>query len=216
MHKNTVTNALLNILHVLHSIPELNSFRLVGGTAIALQMGHRKSIDIDFFSNEKSDRAAIKKALHAKFQTADLFISEHSLSAELDGVRVELYDEWAMPFLRPVVSADGLRLAALQDLAAFKLSAITGRREKKDYIDLYFLFRALGAESTLKEFRTYDPLLSMKSILFALGEVKVAGENKSPMPDMTQSVAWKEVEDSMILAAKDYIKMAELKKREQI
>ena len=99
-----------------------------------------------------------------------------------------------------------LRLAAMEDLAAFKLSCITERREKKDYIDLFFSFKELGSQSVLVEFKTYNPLLSDKSILFALSEVKSAEENKSPMPHMLIDVSWEEIKDSMVRSAKEYLR----------
>lgn len=182
LHKETVTPALLTLLQTLNAIPLLNSFRLVGGTAIALQIGHRKSIDIDLFSNEKAHKPTIRKVLS-----------------------VELYDDWHIPFLNNIVIDEGIRLSTLEDLAAFKLSAITGRREKKDYIDLYFLFRKLGAQVVIGDFKKYDPLLSPKSILFALLEVGTALENASPMPVLLSSINWNEVKETMILAAKNYV-----------
>ena len=135
-------------------------------------------------------------------------MTEHNILDEIEGVRVELYDDWSIPFRKPAFVEDGLRLASMEDLAAFKLSCITERREKKDYVDLFFLFKALGAQSVLKEFKNYNPLLSEKSILFALSEVRAAAENKSPMPNMLMNVDWREIEQSMVQAAKQYVEAA--------
>ncbi|MBY0433520.1 MAG: nucleotidyl transferase AbiEii/AbiGii toxin family protein [Cyclobacteriaceae bacterium] len=207
LHKETVTPALLRLASVVTGIPELSSFRMVGGTAIALQLGHRKSIDIDFFSNEKTDKNRLRKVLMACFKSTEFFVSPDHLSAEIDGIRIELYDDWMIPFRSEVLLVEGVRLAALQDLAAFKLNAITGRREKKDYIDLYFLFKHLGVRSVLSEFKNYDPLLSPKSILFGLAEVKTAQTNQSAMPDMLMPTAWKEIQSAMIEAGKQYMEI---------
>jgi hypothetical protein len=204
LHRETVTPELFDVLKRLSSSVELESFRLVGGTAISLQLGHRKSIDIAFFSNEIVDKRRLRQVIQSLFPGTEIFLSEHNLVAEIDNVRVELYDEWLLPFKKPCVETEGVRLTALEDLAAFKLSAITGRREKKDYIDLFVLFRRLGTSIVLNNFRSYDPLLSPKSILFALNEVSTAIENKSPMPQMLMEFGWAEIEAAMLDASREY------------
>jgi len=186
----TVKPELTEILTSLCNISELRTFRLVGGTAIALQLGHRKSIDIDFFSTARIDKAVLRKVLGSVFTKSIINVTEHYISFEDKGVRVDIYDDWGMPFLQPEVNLQGVRIAALRDLAAWKLSAITGRREKKDYIDLYFLFQQFEPLQVLDDFTLYDPLLSSKSLLFALSEASAARDNRSPMPEMLTSVVW--------------------------
>jgi hypothetical protein len=212
LHKKSISAELLYLLQFLNSKSEFNQFRLVGGTAIALQLGHRRSIDIDLFSNEKVDKVNLRRLLNKEFLNEQITLTSTNLRAEINGVRLDIYDEWQIPFRKNSVLEDGIRMAALEDLAAFKLSAFTGRREKKDYIDLFFLFKKLGAANVLTEFANYEPLLSPKSVLFALTEVTTAEKNKSPMPDMLMSVSWNEIIESMKLAAKNYIVLAEEKR----
>jgi hypothetical protein len=202
LHKETVSEELLAIAVTLCAIPELELFRIVGGTAVALHIGHRRSIDIDFFSNTTIDRKFVIQALKRKFTTTEFFVSQHNIIAEINGVRVELYDDWSVPFQSDALIEEGLRIASLEDLAAFKLNAITERREKKDYIDLYFLFQKLGVQTAFKAFKISNPLISEKSILFALTEVVSAEENKSPMPDMLFNVSWPEIKNNILDAAK--------------
>lgn len=205
LHKNAVSKELLNTAIALTKLSELSTFRMVDGTAIALQLVHRRSIDIDLFTNEKINKREAVSSLEKVFPESEFYLTQHFIRSVINGIRVELFDDWHTPFLCPPVNQDGLRLAALNDLAAFKLDAIVERREKKDYIDLYFLFRQLGAENILEEFKTYNPYISMKSILFALGEVYVARENKSVMPEMIIDISWREIEQAMTEAAKSYI-----------
>ncbi|QOI96897.1 MAG: nucleotidyl transferase AbiEii/AbiGii toxin family protein [Flammeovirgaceae bacterium] len=207
LFKETVTPQLLETARKLCAVPELASFRMAGGTAIALQLGHRKSVDIDLFSNQKTNKASLRKILANQFKETVFFVSPDRIQAEISGLKVELYDHWLMPFKTPAVEAEGLRLASLTDLTAFKLSAITGRREKKDYIDLYFLFSALGINQLLAQFKEYDPLLSPKSLIFALSEVKAAQANQSVMPDMLKEVSWTDITATMIKASKVYLTM---------
>lgn len=205
IHFETVTAELLEIAQRLCENPQLNMFRIVGGTAIALHMGHRKSVDIDFFTCEKVGKREILPVLRDMFPGTEFYITQHSISAEINGVRVELFDEWHTPFLEKPVIANGLRLASLLDLAAFKLDAIIERREKKDYIDLHVLFQTLGALHVLQQFSSYNPHVSEKSVLFALGEVEVARVNKSVMPEMLINLPWATIEHTIIDAAREFI-----------
>jgi hypothetical protein len=205
IHSETVTAELLEIARRLCANSQLNMFRIVGGTAIALHIGHRKSVDIDFFTCEKVSKREIMLILRSMFPGTEFYITQHSISAEINGVRVELFDEWHTPFLEKPVIADGLRLASVPDLAAFKLDAIIERREKKDYIDLHVIFQKLGALHVLQQFKSYNPHVSEKSVLFALGEVEAARINKSVMPEMLIDLPWVNVEHGMIDAAREFI-----------
>ena len=200
---------LLEVAQLLLSLEQMASFQLVGGTAIALQLGHRKSIDIDLFSNKKVDLRNLSRSIKNAFpETKELTVTQQNISGILKGVRVDIYDEWAIPFRCPPVIEEGISLAALEDLAAFKLSAIIGRREKKDYIDLFFLFKHLSAAKILDDFKEYEPLLSAKSLLFALLEVGTAIENKTPMPEMLVDIDWREIKNAMTEACREYVKLS--------
>ena len=205
LYKNVVTDRILSILKAVNGLEQLSSFRLVGGTAIALQLGHRRSIDIDLFSNEKVIKQVLAKDLEAAFRGSECFITQHAISTRIDDVKIDIFDDWIIPFKEELIIEDGIRMASLKDLAAFKLTAITERREKKDYIDLCFLFQKFGGLTLLKEYHHYNPLLSTKSILFALEQVKEAQANSSPMPEMINPVSWEEISDCMHRAAKEFL-----------
>ncbi len=211
MHVESVTQHLWRVLKILSSIPELQPFRLVGGTALSLQIGHRKSIDIDLFPNEKTDNQRIRSAINKEFKTAIVNVKENSLSAELDGVKVDIYGDWHIPFKTPPGTYNNIRMASLHDIAAFKLSAITNRRHKMDYIDLYFLFNILGMNKVLNDFKKYEPLMSERSIIFALAQSRVAQENKSQMPDMITAVSWDQINTEMMKASRLQMELAKRK-----
>jgi Nucleotidyl transferase AbiEii toxin, Type IV TA system len=207
IYKETVSETLLQVSMSLMAIEELKEFRMVGGTAIALQLGHRKSIDIDLFSNEKVDLRKAAQALKDSFpEIPHVTLTENNLSVVIRGIKLDIYHDWSIPFKKPLVIENDIRIAALEDLAAFKLSAIVGRREKKDYIDLFFLFKSLNSDKVLSDFKTYEPLLSDKSLLFALTEVDSAQENKSAMPDMLIDFDWNELKNNLKEVAKQYVK----------
>ncbi len=206
MHKETVTPELLEVLHKLMSVEELTPFRLVGGTAIALQIGHRKSIDIDLFCNEQVNKRSIVASLQQTFANTECFTTSYSINARINDVKIDIYDQWSIPFHKPFLKEEGIRISALEDIAAFKLTAFTERREKKDYIDLYFLFNKFDGVELLKYYKNYNPLLSQKSLLFALHEIDTAEVNKSVMPEMLLPFSWTQAKKKMHQVAKDYFR----------
>jgi predicted nucleotidyltransferase component of viral defense system len=150
LHRETIGPELADVARALVTAPALNAFRIVGGTAVALHIGHRTSVDIDFFSNEKVSKQTILRFLNGRFPGSEFFVTEHNILGEIEGVRVDFYDDWTIPFKKPAVVEDGLRLASMEDLAAFKLSCITELREKKDYIDLFFFGQSTGFSICVK------------------------------------------------------------------
>lgn len=206
MHKEAITPEMLDVLHKLMSVEALAPFRLVGGTAIALQIGHRKSIDIDLFCNEQVNKQSIVASIQQNFADTECFTTSYCINARIKDVKIDIYDQWSIPFVKPILTEDGIRISALEDLAAFKLTAFTERREKKDYIDLYFLFNKFDGVELLKDYKKYNPLLSQKSLLFALHEVDTAEVNKSVMPEMLLPFSWTQAKKKMHQVAKDYFR----------
>lgn len=121
---------------------EDEGFYLGGGTALALHLGHRKSIDLDWFTTEKIDDPI---RLVARVRDADITIEEArtdkgTVHGKIDGVRLSLL-EYRYPLLGPVarLEGSGVPIAALEDLAAMKLSAIAQRGTRRDFMDVHAL-----------------------------------------------------------------------------
>jgi hypothetical protein len=197
MYSESVTPELLEVLR----------------TAISLQMGHRLSIDIDLFCNEKVNKQRVVAALQADFIDTQVTTTNDGIKAFIKDIKIDIYDDWSIPFKKPVITANGIRLSDLEDLASFKLTAFTERREKKDYIDLYFLFKKFGGIKLLERYKSYNPLLSPKSILFALEEVDTAISNKSVMPKMLVPFSWEIAKESFHLLADEYLHFLQNQRR---
>lgn len=211
----TVDTALLQVAAELCIIPEFNLFRIVGDTAVALQLGHRTSIDIDFFSTHKLSHPKPSTILKRHFPEATIYQREYGTSANIMGVKVDIFDDWHIPFSDPPVIENRLRLTSLRDLAIFKIQCIVERREKKDYIDLFYLFQKLDAQTILQDFKKVEPMLSDNSILFALGETEAAFSNQSPMPAMISSFSVNEVINRLNTIRIDFFKTIEKPQRKQ-
>ncbi len=148
-------------------------FYLAGGTALALQLGHRDSIDFDFFTTGDVDTTSLWQQIETVFIGHHLQKTQEekdTLSLVLDGdVRISFFG-YHYPLLEPVIPANGLELASVLDIGCMKLSAITGRSTLKDYVDLYFIFKKMNLatllEASSKKFPTLDQALILKSLVY--------------------------------------------------
>ena len=117
---------------------------LYGGTAVSLHLGHRKSVDFDFFHDRPLDRRALQTAFAFMGQAQTLQESKDTLVVLASGVKLSFFG--GMPFGRvgdPLLTLDGVaEVASLEDLMAHKLKVILQRAEKKDYQDIAAMLRA--------------------------------------------------------------------------
>jgi len=133
LHYQTIDAPTLEILKRLLQMQVFNELRLVGGTSLALQLGHRKSIDLDLFGSLEADDFLVSKALKTFNSVTILQKSENITIYSIEGIKVDIVN-YTYPWLSAVKIEDGIKLAHLEDIAAMKLSAITGRGTKKDFI----------------------------------------------------------------------------------
>jgi Nucleotidyl transferase AbiEii toxin, Type IV TA system len=191
------------------SLPWASGFLLVGGTNVALQIGHRLSVDIDLFTNTIFVPGELLSKVERDFsiERNRVVIDESGLVLFLKpgDIKVDLFHVDLEMKLPPIIE-DGMRLANLMDVAAMKMEAMVQRREKKDYIDLHFIFKKLDPLKCLEHFHQVDRYCSPKSVAFALTEVESAVKNKSEMPTMLMPVDWNEIENEFRSLARMYAK----------
>jgi len=114
---------------------------LAGGTALAIYLGHRHSVDLDWFAPVLEDPLALAARIRDAGLTMEVRnIAKGTLEGTVGGVRVS-FMEYRYPMLRKTIrwKAKGVALASLDDLAAMKLSAVAQRGSRKDFIDIYAL-----------------------------------------------------------------------------
>jgi len=146
LHTQTVNPELLELLRKIMRTSQFDEFLLVGGTSLALQMGHRNSIDIDLFGNREINEELFTKILN-DFGTFEVFKrNKNILITSINGVKTDFVN-YQYPLLKKPLIIDNIRMASKEDIAAMKLNAISGRGSKKDFMDLFFLLK----EFTLNE-----------------------------------------------------------------
>lgn len=149
LQTQTVSPELLELLNILMKTEVFSDFLLVGGTSLALQIGHRNSIDIDLFGKCEIEEELFTKIL-SELGVFEVFKrSKNILITSINGVKVDFVN-YQYPLLKECLVKDGIRFASKEDIAAMKLNAILGRGSKKDFIDLYFLLNDFSLEQMLE------------------------------------------------------------------
>jgi hypothetical protein len=111
----------------------------VGGTALSLQLGHRKSIDIDLFTPYPFDAHAMADHLESTYKAEDINVLGNTLYSYIDNVKTDMLAH-RYPWIGPVQEIEGIRMASLDDIAAMKLNAIVNDGSRlKDFVDIHFL-----------------------------------------------------------------------------
>ncbi len=175
LHRNTVTSSMMAIAQtVIDSLDK--KYYLAGGTALALRIGHRTSVDLDYFINSDIDTKRLQAEIVDVF-TADAvqvtFEEKNTLWLQISGVKVSFITR-KEELLTPVDDVEMFRLASVDDLTIMKLSAICGREEYKDYFDLACISKREDVRRWVpmwqKTYPNADPI-SWIIALSAVGEV---------------------------------------------
>ena len=180
-------------LEILRKSGILQDFYLVGGTGVALQLKHRLSLDLDFFTKKDIDT----KELIQKIKNLGSFSIEKEAQNSLTGVfqgTIITFLKYDYPCLFQFKNLRGIKIADLKDIGCMKISAVSSRGVKKDFIDLFFICQktiSLGELLKLfeKKYKSVD--YNMIHILKSLIYFKDA--EKDPMPKMIIPISWKEV-----------------------
>lgn len=139
MHKEIFTDKQVELLPYLAKFQR--SFYLAGGTAIALHIGHRRSIDFDMFAHSKLYKSKIKeKLLQIPFDQVPLFEDVDQLHLFINQVKITFFS-FPYPILHPIKAESTFSIPSLLTLAAMKAFALGRRSKWKDYVDLYFILQ---------------------------------------------------------------------------
>ena len=128
----------------------------------------------------------------------------------IENLKVDLYN-WAVPFIGEPYISEGLRLASLKDIAAFKLDAITTRKTKKNYYDLYFLLNKLSLEEMVSAYKEKYPYNSSKNVIVGLSSCSAADNDEQP--ELLKPLSWTEVKTALINEILQYEKKLLFKRK---
>jgi len=166
-----LTESRKKILPLLVSWKE--KFYLAGGTGLALQIGHRDSVDFDFFSNNSFDPNIKIKELLKHFDQKSFSVTQiekNTLSILLNSEIKISFMTYDYPLVKPLISSEYLNIASIPDIACMKLSTIMQRSALKDYVDLYEIMKIYNLEQLLsfskKKYPTIDLAVILKSLSY--------------------------------------------------
>ncbi|OQX78760.1 MAG: hypothetical protein B6D61_04755 [Bacteroidetes bacterium 4484_249] len=190
-----VEPATLELLKELMSKSYLDRFSLVGGTALALHLGHRISVDIDLFTLDDFNSDELLTDLSTDFNTIKPLVkTKNSLLLELDGIRTDLI-KFNYPFQKIIIK-DDIRLLSLEDIAPMKLDAITGRGKKKDFFDLFYLLQNFTLPELLDLYQQKYHHSTLFHVIKSLTWFEDAEIDTEPLV-IDKSVTWKIVKSKI-------------------
>ena len=212
LHLQTVTPTLLKIIRAVCAAPFFQNFRLVGGTALSLHLGHRQSVDADFFSNENFETEEAFRVLSEILPSFTILKqSAHGFAAMYEGVKLDIYT-WGAPFKLPPIEKEGIRMADLPDVASLKFEAIINRKEEKDFRDIYALLQRFSLEQLLGFFHQRYPHHSMRVPTDHLLAAPYVERDTSIV--LFQKLEWEELSSAIVEAVRYYYEEKKRKKEE--
>ena len=190
LHLNTVSELLWNSLNELMLIEEFDSFRIVGGTSLSLQIGHRESVDIDLFTDSEYgsiDFDNLEAILKQKFQYVDststteigfgksFFIG----SNESKLVKLDLF--YTDPFVFPITIENNVRFSSIPEVIAMKFEVIGQGGRKKDFWDIHELLNSYTLDEMIEFYLRRNPYgYSKKELTTQIVDFTVAEDDFTP------------------------------------
>lgn len=205
LHWNAITPAMREVMSAFSKTPLANEFYLAGGTALALQLGHRLSVDLDYFSQTQSDIPALAEPLRRALKAFAPVLADSAwgnlvfLAGE---VRVGFYG-YGYDLVRPLLQTEAGRLASVEDIALMKMDALLARASRKDFYDLYFI----GRQIPLRELfdmaaQKYPGVRDFEAQVVKHMAYFERAEQETP-PQILEAVDWETVKDWFRKQAKE-------------
>jgi predicted nucleotidyltransferase component of viral defense system len=200
LQTRTIEPRTLELLKELMSLSMLNSFYLVGGTALALQLGHRVSIDLDLFTSEPFDPNELIQKMTEKFDFSVVSEGSGMVISTIDDIKVD-FVKMSYPILFPSVLEEQVRMLDIRDIAAMKLKAVTQRGSKKDFYDIYFLLQVMSLDEIIRLFREKFKQYEIFHVIKSLTYFEDAENNADPIV-FDKKLTWQKVKTEIIRTIK--------------
>jgi hypothetical protein len=188
------------------NLQEAGDFYLAGGTALALQLGHRTSLDFDFYSEKPFDSLKLLTILQQ--HTPEVVVQDQSE----DTLRIFSKDTelsffaYPYPFLKPSLNFETIKLASKEDIAAMKLIAVVQRGTQRDFVDIYFLLQEFSLEDMLmfvsQKFPGYQEMVLLKALVYF--EDAESNEPRRGVRVFLPNYSWEAAKDYIVAEVKQY------------
>lgn len=205
MRAESIDKKTSQVLEKIKSSGIVEYFYLAGGTALALQIGHRQSIDLDWFSAAAFSVSKLKKGLSSLGKLEVVSEDEGTLNALLNGIKISFF-HYNYRQIFPLLEFNGLKIADERDIAAMKLDATSSRGSKKDFIDVYFLLQRYSLKELIGFFESkyretqYNKMHILKSLAY------FENADNEPMPIMLKPADWNKVKNFISSQVNDFLR----------
>jgi len=182
---------------------------MAGGTALAIQLGHRESIDLDFFSQKYFSTNKLKNKISSIGEFTVEYEDDITLDGILDGVKLSFF-YYEHKLLFPLIDFEKIKLADAKDISAMKIDAVSSRGSKKDFVDIYFLMQEYGLPEILTFFTEkykgvkYNKLHILKSLSY------FEDADKEPELRMLKNIEWTEIKKVISKEVQEELKVNKL------
>lgn len=207
LQKQTIEPETLSVLNKIMDIPFLTDFQLVGGTALALKYGHRKSIDLDLFTNKSFEKQTLIEILETTFKSSFAYDGKSTkwgLFCFIDNVKVD-FVHYPHPIIGQYEVVENIRLASNKDLVAMKIQAILGRGAKKDFWDVAELLKYFSLQEMI-DFHGEKFPTQMLGISIPQALVYFEDAESTPEPISLNNLNWTDIKLFIREKVSEYLK----------
>ena len=202
LQKKAVEPATLELLKRISSLTLISNFALGGGTNLALRLGHRVSIDLDFFANSEFTNSIVFQTITHEFPGAELLFEQNqTMMFNINGIKVD-FILYPFKWLKPFELIEKARLVSLSDIIPMKLQALSNRFSKKDFWDIAFLLKDFSLKKMMEIFTTKFPQIDPGFIIHSL--VSFDEAEKDPDPICISHITWSEIKIQLEATVIDY------------
>lgn len=184
-----------------------SGFYLAGGTALALQLGHRTSLDFDFYNIHHFDRKKLYDKIDEHFKNESLKISERkdTLFCNIKGIDLSFF-WYSYPLITKPTIIKGVTVAGLADIAAMKLVAISHRPVKRDYIDIFFLLKKFTLKEMFgfvtRKYPKFNQYFAIRALTY-FEDIK-DDQKQRAIRILTPNFSWEEAKEKIFAEVKKY------------
>ncbi|MEI9910862.1 MAG: nucleotidyl transferase AbiEii/AbiGii toxin family protein [Bacteroidota bacterium] len=207
LHTETVEPRAFSLLERLMRLAVIQPFSLVGGTALSLRYGHRRSVDLDLFSHEKFEADPIVHSLRKEFgkhYNTESKTARWGIFCYIENIKVDIVHH-PHPLIGDIENEGGIRMYSDKDIIAMKLNAILGRGKKKDF---WYLYELLHHYSLKNMIEFYESKFPEQNLLITIPQAVTwfddAEESKDPISLKGQT--WSSVKKFIQQKVNDYLR----------
>jgi hypothetical protein len=206
LQKQAVEPSTLELIKKLQDKDYLHGFHLVGGTALALNIGHRNSIDIDLFSNFSFETQQLLENLTHDFQFNLFYSANNTLKGSVSNIKLDILAH-RYPYVKKPLHIEGISMLSVEDIIAMKLNAISVNGQRvKDFIDIYFLLGTFTIEARLSFYKKKYTLQNEVNVLKSMIWFNDVDLSDWPVMLKNKELKWNLVKKEITKSVKIYLK----------